>query len=344
MSEIEIEEAVKKILEKVDNYNQTLEALVGFSHVLRWNDEKEEFKPNSYSFIARRMTTSDENRISPEIEVTPDLIVQLDENYGIISEVKKSFPKDKELWITKFVQIQKYDDELTGWKTSTEKITNFDITLLTHYKIKVDISDYLIEKVSNETLVFNRKFSAVAFHRTQEANVFLNFEKFYGNLSDPVINERLRRIIGIPLNKIIPLSNIKFYDDKPELSYTMEILWNKIFSQYPKMEEFMESGGIKIINIEVNIDELTQKLREQFTDYFGGDPRQPELPKTRWVREALEMLEKLNYAKKSDNNDKEYTVKYKSIKNTLRRFSLEIQETLNEKHKIKTLDNFVYSS
>lgn len=341
MLEKEIEEAVKKILEKVDNYNQTLEALVGFSHVLRWNDEKEEFKPNSYSFIARRMTTSEDNRITPKREVTPDLIVQLDENYGIVSEVKKSFPKDKELWIGKFNQLQKYDDELTGWITSTEKIANSDVILLTHYKIKVVVLDYLVEKISNKTLSFERNFSAIAFHRTQEANVFLNFEKFYGDLSDSVINERLRLIIGIPLNKIIPLSNIKFYDDKPELSYTMEILWNKIFSQYPKMEEFMESGGIKIITIEVNVDELTQKLREQFSDYNEGDPRQPELPKTKWVKEAMEMLEKLNYAKKSNEDDNEYIVKYKSINNTLQRFSREIYDSLNEKHKIKTLDNFI---
>jgi len=96
--------------------------------------------------------------------------------------------------------------------------------------------------------------------------------------------------------KIIPLSNVKFYDDKPELSYMMEILWNKIFSQHPKMEEFMESGGIKIMTIEVNVDKLTQKLRKQFSDYIEGDSRQPELPKTKWVKEAMDMLVRLNYA------------------------------------------------
>ena len=341
MSEKDIEEAIKRIEEKVDNYNQTLEALVGFSHILRWNDEKADFKPNSYSFIARRMNTSEVNRIIPKNVVTPDLVIQLDENYGIVSEVKKSFPKDKELWIGNFNQLQKYDDELKGWKTSTEKIQNSDIILLTHYKIKVDVSDYIKKKISEKTLYFKRNFSAIAFHRTQEVNMYLNFEKFFGNLFDSVINERLRRIVGIPLKKIMPLSNIKFYDDKPELSYILEILWNKIFSQYPKMEEFMESGGIKIISIEVNVDDLTQKLREQFSDYNEGDPRQPEIPKTKWIKEAMEMLENLKYAKKSDKDDKEYTVRYRSITNTLQRFSHEIYEFLNVRPEITTLDEFL---
>ena len=62
MSEEDIEKKVKTIIEKIDNYNQTLESLIGFSHILRWDDEKEEFKTNSYSFIARRMNTSTNNQ------------------------------------------------------------------------------------------------------------------------------------------------------------------------------------------------------------------------------------------------------------------------------------------
>lgn len=339
MSEEDIEKKVKIIIEKIDNYNQTLEALIGFSHVLRWDDEKEEYKSNSYSFIARRMNTSINNRISPENEITPDLIVQLDNNYGIVSESKKSFPQNRELWIGNFKQLHKYDDDLKGWKTANELISKSDIVLLTHYKIKVDISDYLIEQISNESLYFNRNFTAISFHRTLEANTFLSFEKFYGDLYDTVLNERFRRIVSIPLKIIIPLSKIKFYDDKPELPYIMEILWNKIFSQYPKMEEFMESGGIKIMTIEVNVDDLTQKLREQFSDYFEGDSRQPQIPKTKWVKEAMDMLVKLNYAKKDETSEKKYIVRYKSINNTILRFSHEIYGSTNDKQ--KTITNFV---
>lgn len=339
MSEEEIEEKVKIIEEKIDNYNQTLEALIGFSHVLRWDDEKKDFKTNSYSYIARRMNTSPGNRISPENEITPDLIVQLNNNYGIVSESKKSFPKNRELWKGSFDQLQKYDDDLKGWKTRNELISISDIVLLTHNKIKVDVSDYLQEQIANGNLFFNRKFTAISFQRTLEVKTYLSFEKFYGNLNDSELNERFRRIASIPLNKVIPLSNIKFYDDKPELPYMMEILWIDIFSQYPKIEEFMESGGIKIMNIEVNVDDLTQKLREQFSDYFDGDSRQPQIPKTKWVKEAMDMLVKLNYAKKDETNEKNYVVRYKSINNTKSRFSREIYGSSNDNQ--KTMNNFI---
>ena len=334
MSEEELEKEVKKILEKIDNYNQTLEALIGFSHVLRWDDLKGDYKSNSYSFIARRMNTSKKNRIKTENEITPDLIVQLENNYGIVSESKKSFPQNKELWIGSFSQLQKYDDDLKGWKTVDELISISDIVLLTHYKIKVEVFDYIKEQISNGSLSFHRNFTAISFLRTLEANTYLSFEKFYGNLNDNVLDERFRRIVGIPLKIILPLSNIKFYDDKPELPYIMEILWNKIFSQYPKIEEFMESGGIKIMKIEVNMDELTQKLREQFSDYYEGDSRQPQIPKTKWVKEAMDMLVKLNYANKDDTDDRKYFVRYKSINDTMSRFTRDIYGASKDKQKI----------
>lgn len=267
--------------------------------------------------------------------------MQLDYNYGIVCEAKKLFPQNRNLWKRNFNQLQKYDDSLKGWKTSNEYIKTSDIVLLTHYKIKVDVKDYLEENISNKNLFFGRNFSAIAFQRTLEANVFLTLEKFYGNLFDTVLNERFRRIVGVPLKKIIPFSNIKLYDYKPELSYMMEILWNKIFSQYPKMEEFMESGGIKIMTIKVNTHDLVKKLRTQFTDYIEGDSRQPALPKTKWVKEAMDMLVRLNYAKKDDKEDNNYTVKYKSIKNTIQRFTREIYESQSKKKVKDTLNNFI---
>jgi len=341
MPDKRIEEQVNKTLEKIDNYRQTLEAIISFSHVLRWDDDKKEFKPNSYGFIARQMDTSENNRINPKNEIFPDLIVQLDENYGIVGEVKKSFPQNKNHWKNDFNQLQKYDDDLKGWKTPREYIKTSDIILLTHYKIKVDVSDYLEEKISNNDLFFNKNFSAIAFSRVQEMKTILTLEKFYGKLFDTVLDERFRRIVRVPLNKVIPLSDIKFYDDKPELSYMMEILWNKIFSQYPKMEEFMESGGIKIMNIEVNIDDLTQKLRSQFTDYIEGDTRQPELPKTKWVKKAMDMFVNLKYAKIDNLAENRYIVKYKSIKNTIEKFTREIIESHNHKRIKETLNNFI---
>ena len=341
MSEKRIREQINKTLEKIDNYKQTLEAIISFSHVLRWDDIKKEFKPNSYRFIARKMDTSEENRIIPNNEINPDLIVQLDENYGIVGEVKKSFPKNKNHWEGNFNQLIKYDDNLQGWKTPNEYIKTSDIVLLTHYKIKVDVSDYIKKRISDKNLSFNRNFSAIAFSRVQEIKAIITLEKFYGTLYDKVLDERFRLIVRVPLNKVIPLSNIIFYDDEPELTYIMEILWNKIFSQYPDKDAFIESGGIKIMTIEVNIHDLVKKLRTQFKDYIEDDKRQPRLPKTKWVKKALEMFVKLKYAKIDNLDENRYIVKNKSIKNTIQRFTREIYESQSKKKVKNTLNNFI---
>ncbi len=166
-------------------------------------------------------------------------------------------------------------------------------------------------------------------------------EKFYGTLYDKVLDERFRKIVRVPLDKVIPLSNIKFCDDEPELTYLMEILWNKIFSQYPDEDAFIESGGIKIMTIEVNIQDLVNKLRTQFTDYVEDDNRQPRLPKTKWVKKALEMFVKLKYAKNNDEDENIYIINYKSIKNTLANFTKEIIKSKNLKKIEGSLDKFI---
>ncbi len=163
MLEKRIREQINKTLEKIDNYKQTIEAIICFSHVLRWDDNTNELRPNSYNFIARQMSPSEENRININDDIYPDLIVQLDENYGIVGEVKKSFPKNKNYWEDNFNQLIKYDDNLKGWKTPNEHINTSDIVLLTHYKIKVDVSDYIIKRISDKSLSFNKNFAGIHF-------------------------------------------------------------------------------------------------------------------------------------------------------------------------------------
>ncbi|MHA1490669.1 MAG: hypothetical protein ACTSRI_13555 [Promethearchaeota archaeon] len=286
------------------------------------------------------MDTSNNNRINPNNEVTPDLIVQLNNSYGIICEAKKSFPKNKEYWNKNFEQLIKYDDDLRGWKTKDKYINISDLVLLSHYKLKVEISDYLEEAISNNDLRFNKKFCLIAFQRAQEVKIAINLEKGYGNLSDHILDERFRKIIPVPLYNVVPLSNIKLFDEKPELPYIMELLWGKIFSQYPTMEEYMESRGIKILNITVNIDQLTEQLRIQYTDYDENDNRQPSIPDTKWIKEAMEMFVELNYAKKDETDENTYIVKYKNIPSTLRKFTNEICK-LEEKKKVKTINHFL---
>lgn len=327
------EETVQKILDKIDDYIQTLQAMISFSHVLKYDDKINDFKPYTYSFIARKMNTTKDNRINPESEVTPDLIVQLNRKYGIVAEAKKSLPQNQKFWKKKFDQLEKYDDNLQGWKTESEYIDTSDLVLIVHYKISIKVSDYIDKRINNNSLAFNRNFSIIAFQRMQNRKLTIALAKSYGNLSNTNLDNRFREIVRVPHDKLVLYFNqIKFYDDKPQIPYIMDILWNNIFNQYPQIEDFMESKGKKIITIRVNINELTEKLRIQFSDYDEDDRRQKAIPKTKWIREAMEMFIKLNYAKKEGNDD--YVVKYKNLQQPLEKFVREVYikkpKTLNE--------------
>jgi len=280
------------------------------------------------------MNTSEENTIAPKTIITPDLIIQYDDNYGIVTELKKSFPKDKKRWNKTFKkQLKKYDDVLKGWKTEDGFIDSSDIVLLTDYRLKTIISDYIREKIGKSEISFDKNFALISFLRNTQNDPFMVFEKGFGNLSDNTLDTRFHNIHSVPLKKIVAFNTIKFYDDKPPLPYIMNILWTKIFNQYPKMEEFMESKGKKIISIEINIDDLTNKLKTQYSDYDKNDDRQPEVPKTGWIRDALDKFVELKYAKRHLNNRDNYIIRYKTIKNPIKRFT---EDMYGKKEKVIT--------
>ena len=126
----------QRLKDESDNYEQTVIAIISFAHLMRYDDSKKEFLPDSLFFIGRKMDTSPKNRINPKKNVTPDLILQLNPNYGIVGEVKKSLPQNQEFWKKYFTQLQKYDDDLKGWKTPNEKIKNIDLVFITDYLLK----------------------------------------------------------------------------------------------------------------------------------------------------------------------------------------------------------------
>lgn len=321
----------KPLREEVDDYEETISAIVSFCHFVRWDKHKQDFKKGSYFFIGRKMDETSKNQI------TPDFVIQFNETYGIVGEAKKSFSRNDKFWIKDFEQLQKYDTALKGWKTHDEFIKTSDIVLLTHYSRKVDVTDYLQEKISKGAISFNNNFVVIAFSRIDQSKTFIYLEKAFGNLSDKTMDDKIRKIVKIPLDRILPFYNIRFYDAKPPLPLTMSILWNNMFNQIPPVEQFMDSDGRKQIKIEVNVDDLTEKMRHQFAVPQNNDHRLPEIPKTSWIRESMEMFLKLKYVTKKIGSNDDYIVKYKSMKEPLETFASKIaedqQRTLNQYEK-----------
>lgn len=332
MSEIKI----TKILNKVEDYQETIFAILSFAHLLRWDDTNNKYLPDSYYFIGRKMSTSKLNKHSPNDKVTPDLTVQLNDSYGVLAEAKKSFPNNQDLWINSLQQLEKYDDDLIGWKTPNEIIKTSDIILLTHFMRVVKVSDYVKNKITEGKFEITRNFAIIGFIKAVEAKNFMYFDKGYGNLTDKDLDERLRNRIGIPIEVVEPLYRIKFYDTEPPLPLTMQILWDFIFTQIPKQKSFMASKGRKIIPIRINVHNVTILVREQFGPPSNNDVRQSKFPKTKWIRKALEKFVELKLAEKVKHSREDYIIRFKRIKEPLKFFVESAVEG-----KVKRIDDFI---
>jgi len=300
----------------IDDYSQSISGMITFCKSISKSDEC-----NGHCFfIGRRMDTSEENQVIKKTEVTPDLVIQVNPNYGIIVEAKL-FPMNQDYWKDKFLQIKKYDDNLKGWKTPTEYITETDLVLLTQYKLKTTISDYINDKIQKKEMHYDRSFSLVTYNQSERrGKQYILLEKGYGQLSNPEINEKLRSIDEINAEEIVSeLSLIKFYDVEPPLPYTAYIIWEYIFPQLISPEKFMESKGKKITEIIVDVSIVTKMLKDQFTRVVNRDSRQPEIPKTSWIASAIDKLIEWKYGY-YEKTTKKRIIKYKKIKDPLGTF------------------------
>ena len=83
--------------------------------------------------------------------LTPDCVVQVTPQYGIVAEMKKHYPNDD---LRPLEQIKKYDRELFGWWTPSGQIDSHDLVLLTHYFSSTNAQDAL-EKWSERNEPYN---------------------------------------------------------------------------------------------------------------------------------------------------------------------------------------------
>lgn len=318
---------IQQFRDEADNYDQTVISLISFAHLLRYEPTTKKFKQGSYFFMGRRMKTSDNNRISPNSTVTPDIILQDSSKYGLIGEVKKTLPQDTEYWAKTMKQLHKYDDNLIGWKTPDERIAKCDLIFLTDYLLKAPVLAYLSEKKRNNEFSLTNHFALITFAKISGSEEKFTFERICGNFSDEKLNKLLKKgsPMPMPLEKVMQYNTngaIKFYDSKPPLPYLMNILWHHVFPSIRTINEYVNQNGKK--QFETNIDFLTQELHEKFTHTDDYDGRQPKIPDAGWVREAMEAFVQLGYAEKKHDNNGTYIVKFKTIKDPFEKFCKEL--------------------
>jgi len=294
--------SVDDALDEVDDYEQTIGALIAFANIILHDYSGE-------AYICKVMRLSD----SQERKITPDLVAEIGD-YSLVAEIKKSLPRDEEQWDKVSEQISKYDKVLLGWSGNPKP---HDLFLLCNQTVSYRAASYFQQLAETGKLVLSHNFCVLAFNRNSQRLTFMFLKKENGIISHKKLDERLTEGIPVPLELVLPqLSAVKFYDADPDVVYTMAVLWDHVLSRLTTKEKLRDSKGRKVVTIEVSVDHLLQELRTYF-----APPSNREIVQRRWVKDAMEAFVKIGLADRIPEERDRYDVSFRKIETTIEFFA-----------------------
>lgn len=260
--------------------------------------------------------------------VTPDFTVFINEEYGFVGEIKRTFPDKKKAILSTLEQIQSYDDQLRLQNNQGEYIKprKYDIVVIIEGSSAPQIGTRLQQIIAEDEEIefdnypvllrytFNQDalMSRYEFQRVTELEYgfqdnHLDAENTLGHLVGKEGN--YNTLEGWPEHfkkfKVQkPLCN-----DPPPGPYLATVLWHKIFPDYltdKQVKQFQATDGSKKLPINVTVDGLTDKVNEYMHD---GHVRRI------WIRRTLDFLSGADLVE--DETGEEYEIGYMGlIRNT----------------------------
>jgi len=296
--------------EALDDYSQALYAVLAFVNEVRWDSEKRELRDLPFE-IGRRFTTSNENKIAPATPVTPDCAIQCRQDDGIVAEAKLGLPQNKDFWDQDVRQLQKYDDDLTGWWTKTERLQSHDLVALVPFLRAVDFAEHIATGEAEGKWTFQRRIATVGFQRLSGPKTWVQIMRLGGSFSDHRLDERLRKPCQINWQLLLEkYGDRKFLDHPPRLPITLQIMWDDLFIQYAgkKCAESEGPENRRVVELDVTVAQVTQDL-QTFYGFSSSGPRSPEIPRAKWIKDALDAL--VDFKMAEERGDGKYLIRYK---------------------------------
>lgn len=290
LADKELENFVQSLKDEYDDYNQSVEGLYIFASVVRFDPESKKYCSSSKMKIPAKFYKKDDSQKKP---LTPDGVVQRSEKEAIISEMKKHFNNEEG---KDFDQIKKYDENLIDFWTNDE-LPFHDLVLLTHYTSGTRALDSYKSWLKRNKYV--RNFAIVVFNSTAMGNFYYTLELKEGVLSNSELMEALRKVLTIP-NQVFEeiKSKYKFYDSDPPLIYTMQVIYDELL---PTLFDDTKENSLSGDQIEVSVKYLRDRLQELFNSNESNH-QENNIPKLKWVSEAIDKFVEIGLAKKIDND------------------------------------------
>jgi hypothetical protein len=337
---LDAEEMAKAVRVECDNYGKTVQALKALAHELLWDDEGGVCVSEGGAHFGRKMRTSAENRVSPERDVTPDLVLMRSQIYGVVAEAKMSLPGKRAYRARELKKLAKYDDDLAGWDTPSGRIASHDLALVVDLFISKDVRDDLVTLQQEGELCFDRALALISFAIVNRANgEVVALDIVHGELSHEGKNAKLSRNLAIPLEYAAgnPLfAHVQLYDHRPPPPVLMELIHDTINADLTREERLVlrdENEVKKQISV--------RALREELSCAFGpGEAGRgvPEIPKAAWVREAMRLFVKLGWAQADKDDRDSFTYTLKRRREPLRQFMALWVEELMRREKQREQD------
>ena len=239
----------------------------------------------------------------PPNNLTPDFTVLFDDKYGIIFEIKRTFPKNDEAFKKEMRQLFSYDENLAFKADNSEKRIIpkvHDIVLVVSAMDSYQILSRL-KKITNELkeFSFNNKIIVIEyFYQTNRTSryVFRKLMGENGSFKDTSLplERRLEHILGDKSEpfKCYPRHFMKYKineiicNDRPPELYMAVFLWSKVFYNYLNREQQIDwrRGNTQKIQV-INID-LNHLLIDLNTKYISqGNIRKG------WIMDTIKFLE-----------------------------------------------------
>ena len=299
---------IKRQRTDCDDYNQSVVGLYAFASSCTWDSSAGRPRPGSRVCIPRKMTLVQQDGIPDEREVTPDGVVQVSVDYGVVAEMKKHFPTRDHAEL--FEQVHKYAMTMKGWWTDSSLIAAHDVVLLTHIASATDACDAYDSWLAQGNQL-GRPFAIVEFGYLEQGQLWFLLRRRTGQLSDAAHDADLRRGKQLGVEVLTDVfSQRKFMENEPPLVLMMVLVYTYALPLFIREEEFKSGAGTRHPIALASTSKVREALQQQFVP-TTGDEREFTLPRAGWVRQALDSLVRLGLGQRPDSVDGEYRIAIK---------------------------------
>lgn len=331
-----IKKCIGKERDLVNTYDQYVDVVSSWEAFLEnsYNEKYEKFFFDRFPSIP----------IAHDRPLTPDFTSFFTEEYGIVCEISRTFPRSSKGLEKEMRQLFKYDGNISIFNGKKHiNVDNYDIILLLGAKDSHVISKRIKEYLQRENKKFNHNFIVMEYISNymdrHPSYLFRKVPIIESNFTDffpedislhNKIDKNMESIqVKVDIMKEYKINGV-LCNDKPPFAYLAGYIWHKIFFGYLEEEQkksWREKNPNLKISINVEINDLKSRVEKSIKN--GRIIKE-------WIRNVVEFLVECDLAEKKSNDL--YEIKYRNLCPILK-INFEDKFFLEKEYK-KELSNF----